>query len=586
MKPSENIITFLLYYIKRHAGKLFFICCCEITAAAITPVTSYAVKNVIDTLSVNEFAAFSSVSGPFWFLVIIMTIAMIADRLGGIVNVYTLPIIRMQVKQDLFKHVEKHSHEYFLNNFSGSIAHKVNEVTKSLSDLINMSIFIFIHYSAALLISFYFLVRANTIIGLIFLAWIILYLTVSHLLGKKCKKLSEIAADSSSQVSGQIVDGITNIFTIRSFARSEFEKDRLDKRLENEQIKHRNFAHLVHILRTIFASVTIIAFIAMTYLCLSLISEGQMTVGDFVMIFTISLASLSHLKTISFRFMDIFERFGVLQDGISILNKPNEIQDIDGAKPLKVKKGTVEFKNVQFSYPKTGDLFDNLNITVKQGEKVGLVGFSGSGKTTFMNLILRNFEINNGQILIDGQDIKSVQQNSLRSQISLVPQDPLLFHRTLRENIAYGNIKASESEMLEASKKAHADDFIQGLPDKYNSVAGERGVKLSGGQRQRIAIARAILKDAPILLMDEATSSLDSVTEKSIQDSLIHVMENRTVIVVAHRLSTIAHLDRIVVFNKGKIIEDGSHKQLIKKKGHYKRMWDMQAGGFLPDKEE
>ena len=586
MKPSEKILPFIFYYIKRHRWKLFFICMCEIIAASLTPVTSYGIKNVIDSLSSSDFNGFASISEPFWVLIGFMSISLIADRLGGITNVYTMPILRQQAKQDLFNHVSKHSHEYFLNNFSGSIAHKVNEITKALSDVVNMSIFLLIHYSASLLISIYFLMITNSTIGFIFVAWVTLYLGIAKALGKRCKQLSQVAAKSSSEVSGQIVDSVTNIFALHSFARRDYEEQRLQAKLEDEKNKHRKFAHLVHSIRTVFAVTTIIAFIAMTYICVELISTKEMTIGDFVLIFTISLASFAHLKMITFRFMDIFERFGVLQDGISILNVPNEIQDQENAEEINVNQGLIEFKDVSFSYEKTGTVFDKLNLSIKPGEKVGLVGFSGSGKSTFMNLILRNFEIDRGEILIDDQNITKVTQDSLRDQISLVPQDPILFHRTLDENIAYGNPNADEKEILTASKKAHAHEFIMDLPKQYDSVAGERGVKLSGGQRQRIAIARAILKDAPILLMDEATSSLDSVTEKNIQDGLVHVMENRTAIVIAHRLSTISHMDRIIVFNKGQIVEDGSHDDLLKKNGHYRKMWDMQAGGFLPDSEE
>jgi ATP-binding cassette subfamily B protein len=268
------------------------------------------------------------------------------------------------------------------------------------------------------------------------------------------------------------------------------------------------------------------------------------------------------------------------------MTAPHEIVDLVSAKPLKVTQGKIEFKQVSFHYDEGTHLFKNKNIIIPAGQKVGLVGFSGSGKSTFVNLILRLFDVESGEITIDGQNIKVVTQASLRENIAMIPQDISLFHRTLMDNIRYGRIEASDLDVIEASKKAHCHEFITQLADGYQSLVGERGIKLSGGQRQRIAIARAMLKNAPILILDEATSALDSMTEKHIQDGLHLLMKNRTTIVIAHRLSTLSEMDRILVFDLGKIIEDGTHETLINANGHYARMWQMQAGGFLPSSQE
>ncbi|MDP3532993.1 MAG: ATP-binding cassette domain-containing protein, partial [Alphaproteobacteria bacterium] len=264
---------------------------------------------------------------------------------------------------------------------------------------------------------------------------------------------------------------------------------------------------------------------------------------------------------------------------------PIDIVDNVDASTLIVDKGQIDFDNVKFGYKNTDPLFDGLSIRIKGGEKVGLVGYSGSGKTSFVNLILRLYDIDQGRILIDGQVTKECTQDSLHEAIGMIPQDPSLFHRTLLENIAYGKPDVKVDEIHTAAKQAHAHDFIQNLPEGYQSLVGERGVKLSGGQRQRIAIARAMLKNAPILILDEATSQLDSVTENDIQDSLWVLMQKKTTLVIAHRLSTLLHMDRILVFNKGKIVEDGTHKDLLALNGLYKTLWDAQVGGFLPDKE-
>jgi ATP-binding cassette subfamily B protein len=311
-----------------------------------------------------------------------------------------------------------------------------------------------------------------------------------------------------------------------------------------------------------------------------------MTVGEFSMVAGLTILLIEAARGLSRSFLEFFEYLGNISDGVSIFVQSHEIIDKPDAPRLTVDRGEITFRDVCFIYTEGMQVFDHLNVTIEAKQQVGLVGFSGSGKSTFVNLILRLFEPHAGAILIDGQNILDVTQDSLRENISMIPQDPQLFHRSLKENIRYGRLDASDEEVIEAARKAHAHEFILETEEQYASLVGERGVKLSGGQRQRIAIARAILKNSPILILDEATSSLDSVTEKKIQLGLENLMKGRTVVVVAHRLSTISHMDRILVFDQGRIIEDGSHEQLLRRKGHYAHLWEMQAGGFLPEKEE
>ena len=280
----------------------------------------------------------------------------------------------------------------------------------------------------------------------------------------------------------------------------------------------------------------------------------------------------------------LFKEMGTIRPALSLVIQKHAITDFLGEKDLNISKGEIHFENVTFNYLKNTNLFKNQNLVIEAGQKVGLVGFSGSGKTTFVNLMLRFFELNEGRILIDGQDIAKVTQDSLRTHIAMIPQEPMLFHRTLLENIRYGRLDASDEEVLEAAKKAHCHEFIMKLEQGYETMVGERGIKLSGGQRQRIAIARAILKNAPILILDEATSALDSVTEKLIQASLKVLMKGRTTIVIAHRLSTLADMDRILVFKQGQIVEDGPQEELLKKEGHFAKLYALQSGGLLPEK--
>jgi ATP-binding cassette subfamily B protein len=284
--------------------------------------------------------------------------------------------------------------------------------------------------------------------------------------------------------------------------------------------------------------------------------------------------------------LELSNLWGNITQGLTVALAPLDIQDKPDATELRVTKGQITFDNVGFHYKGSEPLFTNKSVTIDPGQKVGLVGYSGGGKTTFSNLILRLYDVTDGRILIDGHDIRDVTQDSLRANIGMIPQDPSLFHRTLMENIRYGRDSATDAEVIEAAKRAHANEFIAKLPNAYDSLVGERGVKLSGGQRQRVAIARAILKNAPILILDEATSQLDSVTERDIQDSLWDLMQGKTTIVIAHRLSTLLHMDRILVFDSGKIVEDGTHDELLARGGLYKTLWDAQVGGFLPEMRE
>jgi ATP-binding cassette subfamily B protein len=321
------------------------------------------------------------------------------------------------------------------------------------------------------------------------------------------------------------------------------------------------------------------------YYALTLWNAGLIGVGDFTMSAGLALLIIGDARNLSRRFLEFFEYVGNIANGVDTIVKPHEIVDVPNAQPLQVAQGRIEFRGVTFGYDPQRPVFQGLNVVIEPGQRVGLVGFSGSGKSTFVALILRNYEPQSGRICIDGTDIAITTQDSLHRQVSLIPQDPSLFHRSLQENIGYGRLDAEHEDIAVAARLANADAFIEIMPEGYASLVGERGIKLSGGQRQRIAIARVMLKDAPILILDEATSSLDSVTEKAIQDNLDRVMGRKTVIAIAHRLSTIAYLDRILVFDQGRIVEDGSHAELLARKGFYYRLWSMQAGGFLPQND-
>lgn len=315
-------------------------------------------------------------------------------------------------------------------------------------------------------------------------------------------------------------------------------------------------------------------------------SQKLITAGDFALVFMVNFKIVDRMFELSQNLRDFITNWGSVDQALVILDDTPEIQDAPSATVLKVTQGQIIFNKVKFNYKSTERLFQDISVTITPGQKVGLVGYSGGGKSTFVNLILRLYDAIDGSILIDGQNIKDVTQDSLHENIGMIPQDPSLFHRSLFENIRYGKITASDDEVIKASKLANAHEFITKFPHGYKSLVGDRGVKLSGGQRQRIAIARAFLKNSPILILDEATSQLDSVTENVIQSSLWELMQGKTTIVIAHRLSTLLQMDRILVFDDGKIIEDGTHQELLSKDTIYKTLWDAQVGGFLPDMKE
>lgn len=395
--------------------------------------------------------------------------------------------------------------------------------------------------------------------------------------------MSISVADQKTNIMGNLVDVLGNITNVRFFTAARFESNRiraLQDTYSTFSKKRDRFLIKFYILHACSFS---IYFVFCITTLIWFYSHNQVTLGDFLLLFTIN-NWIIHLMWMSANEMNGFlEDVGTVNQALQILNQPLQIKDVKDAKDLKINRGEIIFENVAFNYQKhLSPLFSDKNLQISAGQKVGLVGHSGSGKTTFVNLISRLYDIDFGKIKIDETDISQVTQDSLRAAISMIPQDPSLFHRSLRENISYG-IKASDEEIIAAARKAYAHDFISNLPEGYDALVGERGVKLSGGQRQRIAIARAFLKNAPILILDEATSQLDSITENVIQEALQNLMRNKTTIIIAHRLSTLKAMDRILVFDKGKIIEDGSHQDLLDLNNAYKKLWDSQIGGFIVD---
>ncbi|MGK0269904.1 MAG: ATP-binding cassette subfamily B protein [Cocleimonas sp.] len=578
---------FALYFYRKMSLAIVGILSFEAAQASCTIMLPYAVKQIIDAVTMaNETGTdvFDAAYDSLVFFALLNLGIVLFSRASGAILVSNGPRLRSIIRRSLFRYLQFHSHRYFVSHFAGSLANRITEIATSCMHSLWTICFTFYPLIIQSIVALIILFGASPKLALVLMVWLVLYVTISLLLARKCQAYSKTFAAARSKVTGKVVDSVTNMMNTKMFARGEFEEEYLGEYIDEEIVAaKRNFWFMEKMRWFQFVSAMILM-ISMVSYALKIWSEGGMTVGEFSMIAGISIMLIEAARGLSRSFLEFFEYIGNISEGVSVFIQPHDIVDKADAKDIQVSKGNIEFSKVNFTYPEGLTVFKQMSVNIEPYQKVGLVGFSGSGKSTFVNLMLRLFEPNNGLITIDGQDILGVTQDSLRESISLIPQDPMLFHRSLMENIRYGKLDATNEEVIEAAKKANAHEFIMRTETAYDSLVGERGVKLSGGQRQRIAIARAILKDSPILILDEATSSLDSITEKKIQDGLERLMEKKTVIVVAHRLSTISDMDRILVFDNGEIVEDADHMELLKNKsGHYARLWNMQAGGFLPE---
>ena len=550
----------------------------------------YIIKLIVDTISTytgprNEIwdAIFHIVIGGFlvWLLIELFF------RFSGFMMARTIPQFEANIRMTMFEHASKQSHTYFSNNFAGSLANRINDMPRSAHNIMTMFLTVLFPVFVTTIVTSIIFMTLHPLFGFLVLVWVTIHIGICVVTSGKSKRLSDEHAASRSMLIGRIVDSFSNNVSMRLFANRKYEIAYTQTFQDDEQQKNKQSLRYVEIVK-IYLGLFCFLFMGvfLTWLQVHSYQEGVISLGDLVYSFQAATNVIMVAWWAGLELPVLFQEMGVCKQALSILTAPVDITDAVDAKPLKVTKGEIKFENVTFNYERNSNIFERQNITLAAGKKVGLVGFSGSGKTTFVNLILRYFDINEGRILIDDQDISKVTQDSLRLNISMIPQEPVLFHRTLMENIRYGRLDATDEEVIEAAKKAHCHEFIIKMSHGYHTIVGERGLKLSGGQRQRIAIARAILKNAPILILDEATSALDSVTEKYIQESVNEMAKGCTSLIIAHRLSTLADVDRILVFKDGCIIEDGTHEDLIALEGHYFKLWTMQNDGVLPESEE
>ncbi len=555
----------------------------NLAALSLYSLIPWYYKNLFDALSSGESRERSAAAafGAVTMIAALNAARWILRRASEALIVWLQPQFMQDTTMKSFGCVTSQSNQFFANNFSGSLVRKIQRLTTgimTIHDVINYQI---TSMAVTMAISLWLIGMRSLTLLAIFAGWLALALVFNAFVSKKLRRLRVARAAIDSKVAGTLSDAITNSSNIRLFAADRYETGLLRKVTDElREAQRRNWRWQNHSTFTQVLAVMIMEVIVI-YWCVQGWLAGTVTVGDIVLAQSIMLKLSEMVWNLNTLFRNFYEAYADSQEMIDIFNSPPDIVDVKGAKKLKKGPGAIVFSDVQFNYNETREIMRNFFLEVKPKEKVALVGSSGAGKTTVVKLLFRLYDLTGGKILIDGQDISKVTQESLHQALSMVPQDPLLFHRSLMENIRYGRRGASDEEVYAAAKKARCHEFISALPQGYDTLVGERGVKLSGGERQRVAIARAILKDAPILVLDEATSSLDSESEKLIHDALHELMKDKTVIVIAHRLSTIMEMDRIVVIDDGKIVDQGSHDELIERTGTYKKLWEIQAGSFL-----
>jgi len=588
-RPPDSVYQFCRHYSRGMEPWLLLMAFLTAITAISEALLFGILGQVVDWLSERNPETFieqsgSTLIGMGIFMLILIPLSNAMRSL--IVHQTLMGNFPMSVRWMAHRYLLNQSYGFFQNEFSGRIATKVMQTALAVRDtvmkLLDVMLFVAIYMVTALIL----VASADPRLCIPLIIWLFFYIIVQRYFVPKMKKIAMVQADARSLMTGRIVDSYTNIVTLKLFSHSNREsayiRDGMSEFLNTVHPQMRLVTKLNICLWALNMSLVFSTAALGIYLWLN----GSITPGAIaiVMSLAIRLTSMSHW--ILWEISGLFENIGTVQDGINTLSVPSKVNDKPNAIALNVNRGDIIFDSVNFSYNTNEAVFENLDLQIPAGEKVGIVGRSGAGKSSLVSLLLRFYDIQSGSITIDGHNIEGVRQESLRSNIAMVTQDTSLLHRSVRENIMFGRPEATEEEMVVAAQKAQAHDFILSLRDNvgrggYDAHVGERGVTLSGGQRQRIAIARVLLKDAPILVLDEATSALDSEVEAAIQLSLYQLMEGKTVIAIAHRLSTIAAMDRLIVFDEGKIIEQGTHQELLRKNGIYTKLWGHQSGGFL-----
>jgi len=597
VQPPNSLLSFYWYYVKPIWPAFVLILFFDLLAALSEVVLATFLAQLIDLMKATATPA-SFFSDHLGLLLLMAVVVLIARPV--IVFVYDIvknqvlsPPFQTRVRWQTHGYVLRQSLGFFQNEFAGRVANKLMQTAPAMRDsflmLSDAVVFVTVQWLSALALFW----AADIRLTIPLIAWLAAYSATLARFVPLIRKRSSEASEARSTLLGRIVDSYTNILTVKLFAHAESEDSYARSALEEQIGKHQSYVRLTTVMTGILSSLNGLLIATTTGLALWLWTGDHVSLGAIALVTALVVRITQMSGWVLNLVTNIFENIGVVQDGIGTISRPQAIVDQSGAPSLRVTKGEIRFDAIGFNYGSAKGtpgadptrIIDGLSLTVRAGEKVGLVGRSGAGKSTLVSLLLRFYNLEKGRILIDDQDIAAVTQESLRASVGMVTQDTSLLHRSVLDNILYGRPEAGLSGAIEAAKRAHAHDFIVDLEDKdgrrgYEARVGERGVKLSGGQRQRIAIARVLLKDAPILILDEATSALDSEAEAAIQEQLLNLMSGKTVIAIAHRLSTIAAMDRVIVLEKGRILEEGGHVELLRRGGLYAQLWTRQSGGF------
>ena len=587
--PPSDVIRFYVYYLRQVWPVFLALLFVGLIVALIEVALFSYLGRIVDLAQGTVPADFFTLHGRelIWMAVVALILRPVFNGLHDmLVHQSINPSMTNLIRWQNHRYVLKQSLGFFQNDFAGRIAQRIMQTGNSLRDSavqVVDAIWHVVIYTVSALVLF---AEADWRLMIPLLLWVVGYVGALGYFIPQVKHRSVVASDSRSKLMGRIVDGYTNITTLKLFAHTRQEEDYAREAIDDQTRKAQQAGRVVTSMDVTITVFNGLLIAGTTGLALWLWTQSLISVGAIALATGLVIRINNMFGWIMWVVGGIFENVGQVQDGMQTIALPRQVNDQPGAKPLVVSHGEVRFDQVDFSYGKGGGLISGLDLTVCPGEKIGLVGPSGAGKSTLVNLLLRLYDLEGGRILIDGQDIAHVTQESLRAQIGMVTQDTSLLHRSIRDNLLYGRPDASEAELQDAIQKARASEFIPQLSDAegrtgLDAHVGERGVKLSGGQRQRIAITRVLLKDAPILILDEATSALDSEVEAAIQESLETLMQGKTVIAIAHRLSTIARMDRLVVLEHGRVVESGSHAELLAHGGLYARLWRHQTGGFV-----